>query len=355
MAHWWALKILNGERAGEIFTLNPEKTVIGRTKGDLVVRKDAEMSGQHVELTFEPQTNAFALVDLGSRNGTRVNGTFVRVHQLKAGDAIRIGTTDFLLLAPEANSAPIVTTPAATTTEPPRSEKPQTDGYGNTFSRIFLRPDEFFRLVGTEQNTLHAIRFAATNWMLGWIMALSLTTLLALLLKMSYDIKSVMALVVAGLSSLLLIPFFVPISAILLHATSRVFNGRAPFRKAIQISCYATAFIVSASVLDLVPGAGKYLGFAPLAYSAYVLALAAIHVYGVQRKRAFIAWGTAGATALCAIAALQEHGAQIKNAFFAAQINANPAEIVFVMKATYHDAIKEAVGGRSEQRVPAGN
>jgi pSer/pThr/pTyr-binding forkhead associated (FHA) protein len=37
--------------------------------------------------------DAIFVVDLGSTNGTRVNGVVVREHRLVAGDVISIGTT----------------------------------------------------------------------------------------------------------------------------------------------------------------------------------------------------------------------------------------------------------------------
>ncbi|MBI2569312.1 MAG: FHA domain-containing protein [Candidatus Schekmanbacteria bacterium] len=62
--------------------------VIGREDCDLVVR-DPEVSRRHA--VIEAYGRDFVLVDLGSTNGTHVNGALVDSCRLQNGDCIRVG------------------------------------------------------------------------------------------------------------------------------------------------------------------------------------------------------------------------------------------------------------------------
>jgi hypothetical protein len=59
-------------------------------ENDLVIA-DPNVSRHHAEI--RPIGQSFVLVDLGSTNGTKVNGAPVSQHTLKAGDTITIGAT----------------------------------------------------------------------------------------------------------------------------------------------------------------------------------------------------------------------------------------------------------------------
>ncbi len=68
-----------------------EPVVIGRHPECDVVLNDAEVSRQHAEVRREE--GAFLVVDLGSLNGTRVNGVGVKQpRELQDGDQITIGS-----------------------------------------------------------------------------------------------------------------------------------------------------------------------------------------------------------------------------------------------------------------------
>ncbi len=66
-------------------------TTIGRHEGNRLVVADATVSASHCRI--EKGGGGFVLVDLGGKNGTRVNGVRVERHTLKAGDAILIGAS----------------------------------------------------------------------------------------------------------------------------------------------------------------------------------------------------------------------------------------------------------------------
>ena len=68
--------------------------VIGRLSTNDVVLADTNVSRRHAELRKDD--GSWVLNDLGSTNGTIVNGKLAREHTLKDGDRLSFGTTDLL-------------------------------------------------------------------------------------------------------------------------------------------------------------------------------------------------------------------------------------------------------------------
>jgi pSer/pThr/pTyr-binding forkhead associated (FHA) protein len=83
------LVVVRGRGAGHEHALDRAKLVLGRGPGVDVAFDDAEMSRQHVAIEFTG--GGFRLCDLGSTNGTVVNGTLVRARELAHGDRIELG------------------------------------------------------------------------------------------------------------------------------------------------------------------------------------------------------------------------------------------------------------------------
>jgi pSer/pThr/pTyr-binding forkhead associated (FHA) protein len=71
--------------------LESEPIVIGRLPECTVVLGDPNVSRRHAEV--RRQGADVVVVDLGSTNGTRVNGVPVRERPLADGDEIMVGTT----------------------------------------------------------------------------------------------------------------------------------------------------------------------------------------------------------------------------------------------------------------------
>jgi Protein of unknown function (DUF3662)/FHA domain len=67
---------------------------IGRLSTNDVVLADANVSRRHAELRGDG--GVWTLVDLGSTNGTLVNGKLAEEHQLRDGDRISFGTSELL-------------------------------------------------------------------------------------------------------------------------------------------------------------------------------------------------------------------------------------------------------------------
>lgn len=94
----YALKFISGKYQGGEFPLKPSKqVVIGRSSDldmvlveDMVSRKHAKISSQDGRIVIE---------DLGSTNGTFVNGEKIKQARLKEGDRILIGTSILKLVA----------------------------------------------------------------------------------------------------------------------------------------------------------------------------------------------------------------------------------------------------------------
>lgn len=76
---------------GEWLPLTRAVTTIGRQPDRDVVVNDDETSRRHAEIRSLPQGHL--LIDIGSTNGTQVNGQQVVEHHLKPGDIITIGAT----------------------------------------------------------------------------------------------------------------------------------------------------------------------------------------------------------------------------------------------------------------------
>jgi FHA domain-containing protein len=93
-----ATEIHEGSRVGSLvlpdgrrLPLGEQTTVLGRMSDCDVVLADARASRRHAEI--RPAGHGFMIADLGSMNGTVVNGSPVKEQPLADGDEIRLGNT----------------------------------------------------------------------------------------------------------------------------------------------------------------------------------------------------------------------------------------------------------------------
>jgi len=84
-----SIKLLETDR---IFPLTKFRFMIGREGADLECL-DASVSRQHA--IIENHSDRFLLKDLGSKNGTYVNGRKITIGFLSRGDVVRVGKTSF--------------------------------------------------------------------------------------------------------------------------------------------------------------------------------------------------------------------------------------------------------------------
>jgi pSer/pThr/pTyr-binding forkhead associated (FHA) protein len=88
------------------YELGESRLIVGRRSDSDIQLDDDTVSGRHAALVPEPDPYLeghfdFLLEDLGSTNGTQVNGKAVTRHKLRHGDVIRIGRHEFLFEAGE--------------------------------------------------------------------------------------------------------------------------------------------------------------------------------------------------------------------------------------------------------------
>ena len=77
--------------SGERFTLSESIISVGRHPDSNLVLADPNVSRNHAEI--RPQGDRYAVFDLGSTNGTRVNGVRVDTQVLQDGDELTFGNT----------------------------------------------------------------------------------------------------------------------------------------------------------------------------------------------------------------------------------------------------------------------
>ena len=73
----------------EVSVVSSGETTIGRDTASSVVLDDPQASRHHARIVFKE--DSFWLEDLGSTNGTRVNGESVKKHKLQPNEQIGVG------------------------------------------------------------------------------------------------------------------------------------------------------------------------------------------------------------------------------------------------------------------------
>ncbi|HEY1534561.1 MAG TPA: ATP-binding protein, partial [Polyangiaceae bacterium] len=89
---------ISGTQAGRKFKIG-DTAIIGRGSEASVTLEDPEISRSHARISCS-ELGAYLLEDLGSKNGTQVNGLPITRHLLSFGDKIQIGPNVVLLFAP---------------------------------------------------------------------------------------------------------------------------------------------------------------------------------------------------------------------------------------------------------------
>ncbi len=74
------------------------QVTVGRLAGNTVCIEDSEVSSTHCLLTWDPAKRVWQVMDLGSLNGTRLNGNFISNTIRRPGKNCRLRTDDILLL-----------------------------------------------------------------------------------------------------------------------------------------------------------------------------------------------------------------------------------------------------------------
>lgn len=90
------LVVVRGPNAGARFLLDRDKTTVGRHPDCEIFLHDVTVSRRHSEIHRHDRT--FELRDLGSLNGTYVNGERTDQRELESGDELQIGRFKLLFL-----------------------------------------------------------------------------------------------------------------------------------------------------------------------------------------------------------------------------------------------------------------
>ncbi len=85
----WALIIESGPRSGLTYVLGPGNTIVGRSGDCQIFLADVTVSREHAR--FSVDANGLSMTDLGSTNGTYVNGRRHDAGRLAEGDELLIG------------------------------------------------------------------------------------------------------------------------------------------------------------------------------------------------------------------------------------------------------------------------
>lgn len=101
-ARSFVLRFISGKYQGGEFPITPEKQIIvGRSSDlDMVLVEDM-VSRKHARIAM--QTDQIWIEDLGSTNGTFVNGEKIKRARLKEGDRVLIGTSILKVIAGDGN------------------------------------------------------------------------------------------------------------------------------------------------------------------------------------------------------------------------------------------------------------
>jgi len=188
---YYYIKFLSGSNAGEKVELKNGEHILGRSDGCDIVLKVAGISKRHAKITIADRS--VFIEDLGSSNGTYVNGVFVTRKTLAVGDKIVLpgivfslnvgvseeqnnlsatGTTNAFRIVSTANQdAPIDVAPSSMKH---LSAKEQAQGWflkniQPIFDRILMKYEWKFvvfcmlALFGTLVTVISGIRFTAVN------------------------------------------------------------------------------------------------------------------------------------------------------------------------------------------------
>ena len=87
------LTYLGGDQVGRRIMLADDRITLGRSPEATIMLRDNHVSRLHIAIAFDPDRNGYRVQDLGSSNGTLLNGARISEAILKESDKILIGET----------------------------------------------------------------------------------------------------------------------------------------------------------------------------------------------------------------------------------------------------------------------
>lgn len=95
------VRFLSGPLVGTEVTIRKATTTVGRALDNDIVVESGDVSRHHAK--FDYANAQLRVTDLGSTNGTRVNGKAVRTHTIALGDEVTFGAQKIKILAFDSN------------------------------------------------------------------------------------------------------------------------------------------------------------------------------------------------------------------------------------------------------------
>jgi hypothetical protein len=114
----WAIRILTGPQAGQVFNITQVRTTIGRASSCTVALSGSGVSKEHATIVLTE--DKLIISDLNSSNGTFVNGVRVQNQKIKKGDKIALHDVIFDLI--DVSEQRAVKRPAARPRSQPAAE-----------------------------------------------------------------------------------------------------------------------------------------------------------------------------------------------------------------------------------------
>ena len=99
----YSLAVIMGANAGQIYTVSKPRIVLGRGNESDVQLHDSEVSRKHAMLEIRGDDGV--LVDLGSTNGTYVDGVRVQRATIVSNQEFSLGTTTLMLIVTDMHDA----------------------------------------------------------------------------------------------------------------------------------------------------------------------------------------------------------------------------------------------------------
>jgi predicted Zn finger-like uncharacterized protein len=97
----YSLAVIMGANAGQIYTLSKPRVVLGRGTESDVQLQDSEVSRRHAML--EIRLDEAAVIDLGSTNGTYVEGVRIQRATIYSNQEFSLGTTTVMFIVTDAH------------------------------------------------------------------------------------------------------------------------------------------------------------------------------------------------------------------------------------------------------------
>ncbi len=143
----WSIQAVGNWLDGQVFTLG-NRTVIGRDNSCDITIPGSHLSRRHAE--FLVAGHSLFLRDLGSANGSFVNGKRIDETSLKNGDLVKLDVLSFRILAPSHAAAKPSTNRDAITPPPQGAAITETNGQRNWVTKptsIGNRTDDSIDLI----------------------------------------------------------------------------------------------------------------------------------------------------------------------------------------------------------------